>query len=502
MPFFRQKLEGSAVLVIETLLEAADQYPKRVAAIDPTTTVSYANLLRWSAVMRREIEHHTSCQRIGLMLPSCAAFEACFYGALWAGRTVVPLNFLLHPSELADVVRDAGIDVILTIRHFEELAQSLPARKVFVDDLPLKRRIILQHLRRTPPLPKVAPEETAVILYTSGTAGVPKGVCLSHHNLRSNTDACIEHAKLSGEHRFLGMLPLFHTFGLTAMLIVPARLGATVVYLPRFQPAGVCHVIRNHRISVVMAIASMYAAMLRVKDASPEDMISVEYAISGGEALPSNVYAGFKDRFGVTLVQGYGLTETSPVVSIDLPWSHQVGTVGRALPGVRVSVRDDNGGALGPDLPGELWVKGANVMQGYYNKPAETAAVLDRDGWFHTGDMGEVDAEGYIRITGRKKELIIVGGENVYPREIESVLDEHPAVAESSVVGEMDSTRGETVVGFVLLKPGASATDLELREFCRGRLAGYKVPRRIMIRDDLPRGPTGKVLKRRLRDFL
>lgn len=488
-------------MLVERLLASADSFPHRAAVADPTTELSYANLVRLACVMRRRIEQTTDCPRVGLLLPSCAGFAASLYGALWAGRTVIPLNFLLHPAELAGVVSDAEIDTVFAVRPLAGMLASLPVRTVLLEDLPLKRDLILQHLRRRPSPPRVDADDVAVILYTSGTSGQPKGVCLSHRNLASNADACIERARLTGEHRFLGLLPLFHSFGLTAMLIVPLALGASVYYLPRFQPAAVLHAIRDRRISIVMAVASMYAALLRTKSSPSDDLRQVEYVISGGEALPQNVYDAFRERFGVSILQGYGLTETSPVVALDMPWAHRPGTVGQPVPGVEVGAFDDAGRRLAAGQIGELWVHGPNVMKGYFKKPAETEAVLIHAGWFKTGDMGLIDGEGFIAITGRRKEMIIVGGDNVYPREIEAVLEGHPAVAEAAVIGQPDSSRGEVVVAFVVLKPGERTPEIELRDFCRDKLAGYKQPKRVVVRDDLPRGPTGKIVKRQLKEL-
>ena len=371
-----------------------------------------------------------------------------------------------------------------------------------MEDLPIKREMVLERLHRTPPPPTVQPEDTAILLYTSGTSGVPKGVCQTFRNLKSDMDAAIEKAQLKRDHHFLGVLPLFHSFGITAMLLVPVALGSSTYYLPRFTPAGIIEAIREQKASVTMMIASMFAAMLRVKKAGPEDFATIEYALSGGEALPDAVHAAFKERFGVDILQGYGMTEASPVVSLNVPWSNHVGTVGQAIPGAEVAAFDDEGRRVAAGDVGELRVRGPMVMKGYYQKEAETRAAITPDGWYLTGDMGTVDADGYIRITGRKKEMIIVGGENVYPREIEAVLEDHPAVAEAAVVGQMDASRGEVVVAFIVPREGQETTEITLRDFCRDRVAGYKVPRRVVIANDLPRGPTGKILKRMLKEML
>jgi long-chain acyl-CoA synthetase len=250
---------------------------------------------------------------------------------------------------------------------------------------------------------------------------------------------------------------------------------------------------------MLFAIASMYSALLRMKNARPEDLKSIELPISGGEALPPALYKTWLERFGFPLLEGYGLTETSPVVSVNQPWANRGGTAGKLLPGIEARTIDDDGNVMPPGKVGEIVIRGHCIMKGYYNKPKETEAVIDKDGWFKTGDMGWVDTERYIAITGRKKEMIIVSGENVYPREIESVLELHPAVAESAVIPEkVGGTRGEVPVGFVVLKDGRTASDLELREFCRGHLPQYKIPRVVWIAQDLPRGVTGKILKRAL----
>ncbi|MBN2561381.1 MAG: AMP-binding protein [Phycisphaerae bacterium] len=489
-------------MIVETLLAAAEQGRGRPAVADPFRSLSYGELVRFAAVMRGQVAKATSSEHVGIMMPSCCAFAGTFYGALWAGRVAVPLNFLLRPAELAAVVEDARLDTVFTINHFAEQAASLPAKSVFMEDLPLKREVVLQHLRRKPPVPSVAGDDVAVLLYTSGTSGTPKGVCQTYANLRHDVDACIEKARLRSDHRFLGVLPQFHSFGLTALLLVPVALGASVYYVPRFQPAGVIDTIRREQSSVTIMIASMYAAMLKAKKRHDQDLSSIEYAVSGGEALPDQVFLDFRERFGVEVVQGYGMTEAAPVVSLNVPWSNRVGTVGQPIPGVEVQAFDDDAKPLAPGEIGELRIRGPTIMKGYYRREAETREVITSDGWYKSGDMGSVDTDGYISITGRKKEMIIVGGENVYPAEIESVLIEHPAVAECAAIGQPDPSRGEVVVAFVILSESHEVTDVALRDFCRDRIAGYKVPRRIVISDDLPRGPTGKILKRKLAECL
>ncbi|HVP13407.1 MAG TPA: AMP-binding protein [Phycisphaerae bacterium] len=489
-------------MIVETLLAAAEHGGGRPAVADPFRGLDYGNLVRFADVMRRQVERATTNAHVGIMLPSCCAFAGAFYGVLWAGRVAVPLNFLLQPAELQAVVADAGIDTVFTIKHFREQVEVLPVRVIYVEDLPLKREMALGYVRRRPPPPQVRDDDLAVLLYTSGTSGVPKGVRQTYKNLRSDIDASIEKARLTTEHRFIGVLPQFHSFGLTALLLIPVALAAPVYYIPRFQPLTVLDAIREQRSSIAIMVASMFTAMLRAKRGGREDLASIEYPISGGEALSNVIFDQFRDRFGIEILQGYGMTEASPIVSLNVPWSNRVGTVGQPIPGVTVTAFDDQGNQLAAGQTGELWIRGPIVMQGYYRKEAETREAITADGWYKTGDMGTVDADGYITITGRKKEMIIVGGENVYPREVETVLEQHPAVAEAAVIGQMDPSRGEVVVAFVMPAEGQQLTELALRDFCRGRIAGYKIPRRIIMSDNLPRGPTGKILKRRLSELL
>ncbi len=494
-------------MLIETLLTSAEAHADDVAVADLLgMEMTYARLVRLAGVMKRFIEKQTNCERVGIFLPSSVGFAMSYYGILWAGRVPVPLNLLLRAEELAKIIQDAQLDLVITLRfpkdvaHLNNTVDKLPVeKKIYLNDLPLKRKVITSYLWPQPRAPRVDPEDVATILYTSGTSGDPKGVMLTQHNLDQNARAAIEHINPQGEHRFLGVLPLFHSFGMTTMMIVPVTLGARVYYLPRFQPSLMLKTIAKQQSTMVYAIASMYAAILRLKNARPEDLKSIYMAVSGGEALPPALYDGWLDRFGFPLYEGYGLTETSPTVSTNVPRANKPRTAGTLIPGVEGRAVDEDGNPLPPGETGELVLRGHCIMKGYYNKPRETAEVIDQDGWFKTGDMGYVDAENYIAITGRKKEMIIISGENVYPREIESVLEQHEAVSESAVIAEkIGGTRGEVPVGFVVLKEGLTVTDAELRDHCRRHLPQYKVPKVVWIAEDLPRGPTGKILKRAL----
>jgi long-chain acyl-CoA synthetase len=293
----------------------------------------------------------------------------------------------------------------------------------------------------------------------------------------------------------LCLLPFFHTYAITGTILLPLLNGCKIVLVDRFQPAKVLGLIQEHQISVFLAIPSMY----RVMAAAEGDFTlpSVRFPISGGEPLPVAVAEAFEKRFGVGICEGYGQTEAAPVVTLNVPDARKLGTIGRARPGIEVAIWNDQKQILPAGEVGEIMVRGANVMQGYHNLPEETAKTIT-NGWLHTGDLGKLDPDGFVTITGRKKDLIISAGEKIYPREIEEVLAQHPKVKEVAVIGVPDEVRGEVPKAFVIVREGMSTDDKELRSFCRDHLANYKIPKHFELVADFPRTPTGKVLKRLL----
>lgn len=473
--------------------QVVSSQPDRLAACDQSLMLDYQGLRAVAAGLAERIAAETGRPQVGIMAPTSSACAAAIFACWYAGKTPVPLNFLLGPSELSQVVGDAGLDCVLATQHFAAALAPTGLRTLLLDAQTL--------VPGRGDAPRAKARDTAAIVYTSGTSGDPKGVCLSFENLVQNARACIEHARMSPDQVFLSVVPQFHSFGFTAMTVTPLLLGATAWYLPRFSPVAVLGIVAEKGVTIFMAIASMYRALARMKDADRAALSSLKLAISGGEALAPSVAHAFKQRFGIEIMEGYGLTESSPVVAVNMPWAHRAGSVGRTLPGLELSTVDERGRALPPGEIGELTVRGHCVMQGYHNKPQATAAVI-KEGTLFTGDMARVDADGFVYITGRVKEMIIVGGENVFPIEIETVLLEHPAVAEAAVVGVPDDVRGEVPLAFVIRHEGAAVEDQEIRAFCRQRLAGYKVPRQIRFEQELPRGPTGKILKRALRPLL
>jgi len=489
-------------MLVDALLNASRRSPRSLAVEDETRSLTYRQLTLLSCALRAIVRRSTDCQRVGIMLPASSVFPAALMGTLWASRVAVPLNFLLNAEELAAIVRDAELDLIITVKYFRSLTEKLPAARLFLEDLPLKRGALGAMLRPLPQPPVVDPHDTAVILYTSGTTAMPKGVELTFGNLHSNCVDTIASLEIDPPQVFLNTLPPFHVFGLTGTVLVPIVLAASVVAIPRFSPLAVLRAVEKKKVTIMLAIPSMYGGMLRAKSAQPEAFRSVLLAISGGEPLPDNIRQQFEQRLGVILKQGYGLTETGPVVAASSPSQYRDGTVGKPIHHVELRIISDEGASLAPGEDGEILVRGPGVMKGYYRKPIETRQVLDEEGWFRTGDAGHLDQDGFLAITGRVKEMLIIGGENVFPREIEAVLEAHEAVQQAAVIGVPDDLRGECPIAFVIPREGATVDEAQLRNFARNALAGYKVPKRISIHHDLPTGPTGKILKRRLRDLI
>ncbi|HEY8665388.1 MAG TPA: AMP-binding protein, partial [Tepidisphaeraceae bacterium] len=396
--------------------------------------------------------------------------------------------------EIQHIISDSDIDTVVTIPQLAPRLKGAPLKLVDLTQLPQTPPAAI-----SPKFPAPKGDDMAVLLYTSGTSGLPKGVILTYNNLQSDVNAAIEHARLQHQHRFLGVVPLFHSFGITAMMLAPIQLGSTIIYLARFSAVATLNAIKEHGVSLLFGVPSMFAAIAHLKNAQAEDFKSIYAMISGAEPLPATLREGFHQRFGVKIYEGYGLTETSPVVALNIPGDYRDGTVGRAVPGAEIRIVDEAANPLPTGEIGEIWLRGPMVMKGYHNLPEETATALNGDGFFKTGDLGKLDPDGFLSITGRKKEMISIAGEKAYPREIEEALSRHPGVMEAAVLGKKDPARGEVIVAFVIPREGVELKPETLRDFCRGQgLAQWKIPREIIITAELPRSPTGKVLKRTL----
>ncbi len=497
-------------MLLEPLFAHAKASPDEIAIHDDAGDHTWRQLAGRVVALSRLIGTTTHQPRVGLLLPAGAGFVTSFYATLLTGKTVVPINFLLGDREVAHVIADSGIDAVITIGQLGarlaadgqlkiiDLAalaaatSSAPATAAPAEPAPAGTG-----KPDAPALPAPRADDVAVLMYTSGTAGLPKGVILTHQNLHADVTAAIAHARLEGQHRFLGIVPLFHSTGLLATMLAPIQLGALAVYIARFSPVATLNVIRSYKLSVLVAVPSMYGALVRLKDAGPQDFAHVYACISGGEPLSPTIAKAWLDRFHVPIYEGYGLTETIGPIAFNYPAAYRAGSVGTLIPTAQIRFIDDTGKSADAQAGGEIELKGPMIMRGYHNRAEETAAALTTDGYFKTGDLGRLDADGYLYITGRKKDLVIVAGEKVTPREVEDVLMRHPAIADAAVVGRPDPSRGEAVAAFVIFKEGQTAKPEELKTFCRDQgLTSFKIPRDIIIETELPRSPTGKVLKR------
>jgi len=413
-----------------------------------------------------------------------------YYGALRAGAVVVPMNVLLKEREVAFYLGDSGAKALLAWHEFADAAHAgaepTGAETVLVEPGEFERL-----LARCAPDAAVAERDagdTAVILYTSGTTGRPKGAELTHGNLLGNVAVSTRLFGLGPDAVTLGALPFFHAFGQTCALNATVAVGGTLTLLPRFDAGRALSILERDGVTVFAGVPTMYAAMLHHPGADARDLSALEVCVSGGAAMPVEVMRAFEARFGCEVLEGYGLSETSPVAAFNRrDRLRKPGSIGIPVDGVEMRVAED----------GEIEIRGHNVMKGYWNRPDATAAAIGADGWFRTGDVGRIDEDGDFFIVDRKKDLVIRGGFNVYPREIEEVLYEHPAVREVAVIGVPHPQLGEEVGAAVVLRGEASADDL--RAFAKARVAAYKYPRHVWFVDELPKGPTGKILKREIR---
>jgi long-chain acyl-CoA synthetase len=495
-----------------TLREAAQMYPDRPAVRLDSAVLTYAQLDDLSARAAGWLRERglRPGDPVGVMLPNVPHFPVFYYGVLRAGGAVVPMNPLLKAREVAHYLGDSGASLVLAWETAAGEAAA-GAEKAGASAVTISAAT-LDAVAAWTPAPEVAPRadhDTAVILYTSGTTGTPKGAELTHANMRKNASVTATMLlDLGPDDVVMGCLPLFHSFGQTCGLNAAVLSGACLTLIPRFSPAAALQVIERDQVTVFEGVPTMYVGMLG-EGPGGADTSSLRVCVSGGAALPVEVLHGFEKAFGTVILEGYGLSETSPVATFNRLDRRKPGSIGLPIEGVElklVSVDDgddsddsdgegDEAAPAGGGTVGEIAIRGHNVMKGYRNRPEATAAAI-RGGWFRTGDLARVDADGFYYIVDRKKEMVIRGGYNVYPREIEEVLYEHPAVFEAAVIGIPHPSLGEEVGAAVTLRPDAVCTPEELREYVRQRVAAYKYPRHVWLTAGLPKGPTGKLLKR------
>ncbi len=446
--------------------------------------------------------------RVVVMLPNCPEVTQAYGGILRVGGVIVPVIFLLGAEEVAHILVHSEARVVITstdmLWKVEAHVGTLPSlhhvlvvdgggdgrTRSFAEEISLEPDTFATVER--------CDDDIAVILYTSGTTGTPKGVALSHANLAANARSAAALHELDREEWAVAVLPLSHSYGLTVMN-AGNLLGTRAALLRWFNPEEVLRTIQDLRAASMSGVPTMYVYLLNYPGAEQYDTSSMRVWGSGAAPLPVEIVEPFERRFGGRLMEGYGLTEASPVVSAHrLSGVRKLGSVGQPIPGVRVSIQDDDDRDLPAGEVGEVCVQGPNVMLGYYRNAEETARTI-RGGWLHTGDMGRLDGDGFLYIVERKKDLIIRGGFNIYPREVEEVLYAFPHTAEAAVVGAPDPLMGEDVLAFVVLKDGARATAEEVMAFCETRLARYKCPKAVRFVDTLPKSPVGKILRKELR---
>ncbi len=439
--------------------------------------------------------------RVGIMMPNVPQFGSLYYGVLRAGAVVVPMNVLLKQREVAYYLRDSEASLAFAWPAFAEPAQNgaseAGAECIIVAPGEFER--LLADTEPTAEIVERRADDTAVILYTSGTTGEPKGAELTHANLTRNAEVVAAMISLEADDVILGALPLFHSFGQTCGLNAAVAAGSCLALVARFEPGAVLDTVARERVTVFEGVPTMYVGLLGHTDRDRVDVSTLRVCVSGGSALPVEVLRGFEQSFGCPVLEGYGLSETSPVASFNHPdRERKPGSIGTPVAGVEMKVADDDRRTLPQGEVGEIAIRGHNVMKSYWRRPEATAEAFDADGWFYTGDLARVDEDGYFFIVDRKKDMIIRGGYNVYPREIEEVLYEHPAVQEVAVIGIPHAELGEEIAAVVTLKPDAVVTAEELQAHVKSQVAAYKYPRHVWFVDALPKGPTGKIVKREI----
>ncbi|MDQ6848604.1 MAG: long-chain fatty acid--CoA ligase [Actinomycetota bacterium] len=483
------------------LLDSADRHADRPALRLDDSVLTYSELLdgarRMATLLRSKGVQPGD--RVGLQLPNVPAYPVAFFAALIAGAIVVPMNPLLKGREVRFYVSDSGAKLVVAGEQMadaaNEAAESEGIEAIIVGalgpvELPDEPSEFVER----------DDEDTAVVLYTSGTTGQPKGAELTHRNLITNTRTTAETLiEIGPDDVIMGCLPLFHVFGLTCGLNASVLAGSCLTLIPRFDGGKALEVIGRDKVTVFEGVPTMYAAMLHHEARDKADLSTLRVCISGGSAMPVEVMKSFEAEFDCMILEGYGLSETAPVASFNHPDSERrPGTIGIPVRGMELRLVDDGGDEVADGEVGEIAIRGEGVMKGYWQREEATAEAIP-DGWFRSGDLATRDEDGYYTIVDRKKELIIRGGYNVYPREVEEALYEHPAVAEAAVVGMEHDELGEEVGAAVALKPGKSVEVDELREHVKERVAAYKYPRKIWIVDQLPKGPTGKILRREVK---
>ncbi|MFC4678063.1 long-chain fatty acid--CoA ligase [Desulfovibrio legallii] len=521
--------------------EAAEKYPNRYALIFQNTRITYKKLRERAELFAGALRRMgvRSGQRVAIMLPNLPQTMIAFWGVIKAGAVVVMTNPLYMEKEIVANMQDSGAEHMILLDmlwpRIDALRDRLPLRNFIVtsaaDSLsfPLNWLYKLKKRRsnkapipydnknvfawqsfckgaRRYAAPIADPQRDPIMLqYTGGTTGLPKGVVLTHANLGTNCRQVLNIINVRPEthHTFISLLPFFHVYGLTTGLIIPMALASTTLPLPRYVPQDVLRLIDKRKPTIFPGAPSVYISLLQQKNLNKFDLGSIQICVSGSAPLPREIFRRFQEATGAAILEGYGLTEASPITHIN-PLGKQgqrANSIGMPVPGTDARIVDMEGGSLTlpPGKMGELVVQGPQVMHGYWRRPDETASAL-RNGWLYTGDLASMDEDGYFYILDRKKDMVLVGGYNVYPREVDEVLLEHPKVLEAVSVGIGDDLRGEVLKAYVVPRQGETLTKADIIAWCRQKLANYKVPRLVEFRESLPKTIVGKVLRRALRE--
>lgn len=487
-------------------------YPENLCVVDENQRWTLDQVVRRAVAISRLIALGDASEtgHVGLILPNSELSVTSFLGCLAADRAVVPINYLLSPPEVAFILDHAQVKLVLTVSAFRPLLEAARQsggpdfRPAYLDEMlaGLGAEQIKAATQAADPASLDSgasdPQRTACLLYTSGTTGLAKGVILTHGNLVTNCESMRQTLDVLPNDIFLAILPLFHAFGMSTAMLLPLLSGSAIILMRRFQPTTAVEAVEREKVTILLMVASMFALLMRAASREPGRLSSVRMAISGGGPLSPALAEEFEKRIGFPVFQGYGLTEASPVVATNHPWGCKATSVGRPLPGVSVEIRGDDNQTLSVGETGEIFVTGGNVMAGYFRNPEATAQAIDEQGWLRTGDTGYLDADGYLYVTGRKKDMIILAGEKIFPQEIEHILTAHPDIAEAAVVGVKDPLRGELPKAFLVLNEGAAFDERALRHWCAERMASFKIPREFEVLPELPKNTLGKVLKREL----
>ena len=483
------------------------QRPEKTALFWGESEYSYAQLWNQSLAVSQRLTRDVRVrpgERVGIWLKNCPEFVWALFGILHSRAIAVPINNFLKTDEVSYILADAGIEVLITdnelAKHERALVSARPGvRLLRVEDLTAAGGVLENSQDEMAPGLQASAADVAVLIYTSGTTGRPKGAMLSHANLVHNVDSCRIVLQTVEADRFAVLLPLFHSYMLTVGLLLPLLVGGSMVLVKSLHPVrNVLQELVQRQATVLPAIPQFYRSLVNAPVSLPS---ALRMCISGAAPLPAQVLYEFEAKFKVPLIEGYGLSEASPVVTKNpLDATRKPGSIGLPIPNVEVTIQDDSGRQLPPGQIGELCVRGGNVMLGYWKQPEETAKVM-RNGWLLTGDIGYRDDDGYYFITDRKKDMLLVNGINVYPREIEEILYQFPGVKEAAVIGKPDPRKGEQPVAFVATNDGAAIEEKAIQLFVRKKLAYYKVPRKVLFLPALPRNSTGKILKTALRDL-